>query len=743
MNRSDWLVICLAYLVGLLATGIFAFAETIISWYWIAIVAFVFCLAGIIGYLIIPKFYYKVRDIIWLFSGLTAAVAVVYFWLQIPQPQSSDISQLFKTNNSQIVTVSGTVIESPKLTRNDRLQLWLKVDLVQLDREKSEPATGKLYVTVPQVKNVEIYPHLRLSIKGIVSLPKAPKDSRSFNFKYYLKQQNTFAILSGKEVYVGEKQQKPWLSWWQVRQKVVRSQQAFLGSTKGEILSSMVLGSKAVDLSYDLRDRFTKIGLAHVFAASGFQVSLLLGLVLRLTQKYSQKSQLIIGSIVLLSYLCLTGIQPSIARATIMGMGVLIATINDRKIRPLGALLAAAILLLIINPLWIWDLGFQLSFLATLGLIVTVPYLTQKIDWLPPTIANSIAIPVASFLWTTPLLLYVFKTISLICIPINIIAALPITIISLGGTISAAFALILPFLGSAIALLFYYPIELFIWLVDRFADLPFGQFAIGQISLLSLVIIYSLFIIVWTVEFWQRRWLLASIFGFCIIFIPNIYHYLNLQQITIIVNDRQPTIIIQDRGKIGSIAKGSAETARYNILPFLTGEGINHVDYGITFNPSSEDKAMWSYIADRLTVKKIFSNTDSIILDSNNIEYLDRDRTLSLGSLSIKILDTHPIILYLQFADTKILFLAESKDSISLNNFNLPTDTIVLANAKISNNSIARIEPKTIINTRKTSLEQNQKLRQRSIEFLLLEEDDILQWLPQQEWQTATINRGD
>jgi competence protein ComEC len=744
MNRSDWLVIFLAYIAGLLATSIFAFAETIISWYWIAIVVFSFCLAGIIGYLIIPKFYYRIRDIVWLLASFTAAVAIIYFWLQIPQPQTDDISQFSKMNNSQVVTVSGTVIESPKLTRNDRLQLWLKVDLFEDDRKKIEAATGKLYVTIPQIKDLEIYPHLKLSIKGVLSVPKAPKDSRSFNFKYYLKQQNSFAVLNGKEVYVTEKQQKPQFSWWQVRQKIVRSQQAFLGNTKGQLLSSMVLGSKAVDLSYDLRDRFTKVGLAHVFAASGFQVSLLLGLVLRLTQKYSQKSQLIIGSIVLLSYLCLTGVQPSIARATIMGIGVLIATVSERKIRSLGALLAAAILLLIINPLWIWDLGFQLSFLATLGLIVTVPYLTQKMDWLPPTIADLIAIPVASFLWTTPLILYVFKTISLICIPVNIITALLVTIISLGGTISAVFALIIPFLGSTIAYLFYYPIELFLWLVNWFADIPFSQFAIGQISLLALIILYSLFVIVWTIDFWQKRWVYVGIFGLCLVFIPNIYRYFNFQQITVLVNDRQPTIIIQDRGKIGSIARGNPETARYSILPFLTGEGINHIDYGITLNPESEDKAMWSYITDRLTVKKLFSNTNSTILDTANIEYIDRDRTLSLGSISLNILETQPVILYLRFDSTKILFLADSKDYISLNNLNLPIDTIVLANAKISNNLIAKIKPKTIINTaKKISIEQQKNLQQQLIEPLSLEGDDILQWLPQQGWQTATANRGD
>ncbi len=738
MNRNSWMVICLAYLAGLLATAIFAFNEDIIAWYWAVIIAFVFCGLGVFSYFIIPKFYYRVESIVWLLAGIVAGVAVVYFWWQIPQPQVDDISQILTTENSRSLTVSGRVIESPRLTRNNRIQFWLKADSVWDDKHKIEPVSGKLYITIPRLKNVEIYPDLSLSVKGVLYRPTTLKNSHSFNFKYYLRQQGAFAGLRGKEVYLVGKQGKPWLSWWQIRQRIVASQREFLDTPKGELLSSMVLGSKAVDLSYDLRDRFTMVGLAHVFAASGFQVSLLLGLVLKLTKNYSSKSQLIIGLVVLFGYLCLTGIQPSIARATIMGIAVLIAMVSDRKVRPLGALLAAAILLLLINPMWIWDLGFQLSFLATLGLIVTVPYLTTKMDWLPPTIADLIAIPLAAFLWTTPLLMYVFKTISFICIPVNIVSAPLVTLISLGGMFSATFGLIIPVVGSSIAYLFYYPIELFLWIVNWFASLPYSHFAVGQISLITLMIIYSLFVLVWTVEFWQKRWLLVLLFSCCLIFIPAIDRYFNLQQMTVLSDDRQPIIIIQDRGNIGLIARGNETTARYTILPFLTSEGINKIDYAVTFNPQTEDREMWSYIGNNLTVKKIFSNESS---ELENSEIISRDRSLLIGSVKIQLLDDRPTQLYLQFAQENCLLLADSKDYISLGNFNLPTNTILLSNAKIANSSIAAIKPKTVIDsTAKVSKKLQQNLLQQSIEFLSLDRDETLQWIPERGWQAVSEN---
>ncbi|WP_198648974.1 ComEC/Rec2 family competence protein [Cyanothece sp. BG0011] len=116
----------------------------------------------------------------------------------------------------------------------------------------------------------------------------------------------------------------------------------------------------------DIRDLFVNMGLSHVLAASGFHVALLLGIIFWITRSLSPKKKLIIGIIILILYVGLTGIQPSILRASLMGTAILISQVLERKTNALGTLLLSAFLLLLFNPLWIWDLGFQLSFLATL-----------------------------------------------------------------------------------------------------------------------------------------------------------------------------------------------------------------------------------------------------------------------------------------------------------------------------------------------------------------------------------------
>lgn len=92
----------------------------------------------------------------------------------------------------------------------------------------------------------------------------------------------------------------------------------------------MVMGSRAVDLDWQLQESFRLAGLAHVLAASGFHVSLLLGLILAVTQSFSSRTRFLMG-LTLFIYATITGFYPSILRACLMGFAILAAIINEKK----------------------------------------------------------------------------------------------------------------------------------------------------------------------------------------------------------------------------------------------------------------------------------------------------------------------------------------------------------------------------------------------------------------------------
>lgn len=379
------------------------------------------------------------------------------------------------------------------------MQFWLEAN--QLD-EGSREVSGKLYVTVPSQQATGIYPGETIAVTGSLYKPKSATAPGSFDLQAYLAKEGAFAGLKGRQVKLMVESKSKW-EWYSLRQRIINAQGHWLGSPEGPLVSAIVLGHQAVDLPYAIKDQFVQEGLAHVIVASGFKVSLILGSLLAVTRRLSQRLRFGLGTLALFIYAGLTGFHPPVLRAAVMGFGALIALVLQRKRKPLGSLLFAAILLLLINPLWIWDLGFELSFLATLGLMVTVPPLVKRLDWLPPAIASLVAVHIAAYLWTLPLLLHVFNIAAPYSVVLNLLTTPLVSAISLGGILSAVAAVFLPLAGSALAWLLYYPTHILILVVQFFSQLPGNSITVNTISVLQLIACYGLICLLSTQSWWQ------------------------------------------------------------------------------------------------------------------------------------------------------------------------------------------------------------------------------------------------
>jgi competence protein ComEC len=721
MNRDSWTILCVAYVIGLLSTGVLGFAPNPSWQQWIVIVlglGFLSVLAAIL----IPQFWQRSpRRWLWFLAGLVAILAVAYLQMRIPQPPSNDISRVLieKNARSQFVTVEGKVLSQGRLTSNQRVQFWFEAKKLQKTKKQ---VTGKLYVTVAVSQGTDIYPDQELTVTGILYQPSSPSNPGSFDFKAYLARQGAFARLKGLEIE--DKGKEPSWGLWQLRQRIIDAQIRSLGNSEGALVSSMVLGQRAVDLPHDIRDLFIKAGLAHVLAASGFQVSLLLGVVMRLTGSFSPQKQLTFGLCTLGLYVGLTGIQASVARAALMGVGALIALILDRKVRQLGSLLLAGTLLLLWNPLWIWDLGFQLSFLATFGLIVTMPALEKRLDWLPPAIATLISLPLAASVWTFPLLLHVFSMIATYSIPANILTAPLVAAISLGGMVSAGGAVIYPLAGSAIAWLLYYPTHFLLQIVQFFTNLPGSSLAIGKLSLGLMLLIYALMALVWLSQWWQQRWWLVGLMIVILIVIPIRYSRLNLVQVTLFATKQEPILVIQDRGKIILINSGDPSTAKYTLVPFLNQQGINQIDCAIAFASKSNSLKSWSEIETNLSIKRFLNEPSSL------------SKKLAIGSTEIQLIGNS-----LQLKIQEKTWLLITKNQLEENSQTIfpKTVSVLLWPGKyLRREWLDLTQPKVAIAISSTVDEQTrQQLQQRQIQLYWTGRDGTIQWERDRGFQTA------
>ncbi len=674
MNRKSTTIILLAYIIGLLISTAINFAPNFDSWSTVGGVGSGLVVLGIVMTALVPKIWRNgPKKGVWIIAGLVAAMAVVYLQLRIPQPVANDVSQLV-TPEEQLVTVQGRVVTSPRTTRSQRVQFVLKTQRVnEVEGKEGKKAVnrgvgGKLYVTVPLLQGTGIHPRQILHITGVLYQPQSPLNPGGFDFQSYLARQGIFAGFSGKQVIFPEvTEDKNW-SLWQLRQRIYQAQVTSLGSPEGLLLSSIVLGRRAIDLPKDISDLFIKAGLAHVLAASGFHVSLILGVVLALTKPLKGRSQFIIALATLFIYVGLTGCQPSVMRAFIMGIGALVALLTQRKVRQIGSLLLAAIFLLLWQPTWIGDIGFQLSFLATLGLIITLPAIIKKLDWLPLTIASLIAVPLAIFPWVLPLQLYHFNVVATYSVVVNIITSPLVALVSLGGMVSALVASVLPIAGANIASLLYYPTHFLIKTVEFFTNLPGSTRAVGSISLIALLLIYGVIITVFYSKWLQRRWWLAALLAIFIIAVPIIQKQTALFQITVLAADEEQVLVIQDRGQVTLINSGKDNTALFAVIPFLQQEGINQIDLGVALEFQTDLIGGWQEVFAQVPVQNFFytqpgTETLSSITSQQQIssQSLAIKQPISIGSVVIQLISADPPALQLNINNQNWLILGQSK----------------------------------------------------------------------------------
>ncbi len=793
MTSASVIVICLAYIVGLLMTAV-PYGGYGLLGLGVAIAA-IFSLPLPVRFRNLRS---KVKPAIWLTAGVMGLVASFYLQWRTPTPAPDDISQFLSLvnpeNQEQVATVSGKVLATPSLTRSEKVRLWLKATHLQIvvaekeikDEQNSsvdsycsvaeevsveEPDTkllkydcqvsGKLYVTVPLLQGTARYPGQLLTVTGELYEPKAVANPGAFDFKAYLAKEGCFAGLAGRYITASPETGLREPSWgmWQIRRRIVKSQARWLGVPHGPLVSAMVLGRRAVDLPFDIRDEFIQVGLAHVLAASGFHVAIILSLVQVLTSRFSDRLKLGNGTTVLIAYVCLTGGSASVWRAAFMGFGALLAPVMQRRVNSLGCLLLAALVLLLINPLWIWDLGFQLSFLATLGLLVTSPAVMKRLDWLPTAIASLIAVPIAATIWVLPLLLYVFSQISTYSILVNIITSFLISGITVVGFISAVFGAVWPLAGSAIAWLLYYPVELLLLIVRFFSRLPGSLISTGTLSLVQMLILYGLIIFLWSVPWWHkgRRWVWAFLFAIALLVVPVWHRQTTVFQVTALQTNGQPVLVIQDRGKVTLINSGDQNTARYTILPFLRQQAINQIDWGIaTSSPGS--RSGWYLIMQQVKVRNFASPgtlnaTLTSVVQDRNVSYqvLPVGKILpAAGSTSVKLFQEQPAVVEFTIGNQSWLWLEErnqSEQSQLLQHKSLPgtqgkpLQVLWWSGAPLKADLLMALKPEVAIATSENIDEDTAAiLTEANISIYSTERDGALQWKPDSGFVSALEN---
>lgn len=326
-------------------------------------------------------------------------------------------SELNKYNDSdEEVVLVGTVVKEPDV-RETSTKLTFKPEGIE----------ARILVTVNRYPEYKYGDELK-----IIGKLQTPPILEGFDYKDYLKNKGIYSVIYWPkiEIIVRGRASGIYAKILDFKEKLRESIYQNISPPQSSILGAIILGDKD-RMSNDLKEKLNIAGVRHITAVSGLHIVLISGILMSLLISFGfWRSQAIYISLaVLFLFIALTGFQVSSIRAGIMGGLFLIGQKIGRKSVSSRAIVMAAAVMLAINPLLLLhDVGFQLSFLAALGIIyLSVTFrgwlrFVPEIKLLP--IRSILTMTFSAYLFTLPILIYNFGSISLVA-PLTNILILP------------------------------------------------------------------------------------------------------------------------------------------------------------------------------------------------------------------------------------------------------------------------------------------------------------------------------
>ena len=350
--------------------GVFIAGSLPIPFFWIWLIALI-CLIGGVGLSYLWKSNDRMSKMGWM---LLLVVICACGMLRLKVVQTSPIPPDFY---DQRVHFSGEMTYQPE--QGKRWNAGYANGTIRLAENRDLTVEAKLLIRFREP--IPLHYGDRLEIEGILRRPNGQRNPGGFDYRSYLASRQVFGILQphrDQKIVPTDRSGFPPLRWAERLRRRVESviDEAYHEHRiHAQVLKAMLLGLRS-ELSPDTLDAFRNSGSIHILAVSGLHIGLIATVcflsfsLLHLPRKSTDL--LTIAAVILCA--CLVGFRPSVFRATLMVVIFLIARIIERD-RDLFNLLAfAALVLLLINPAQLWDVGFQLSFAA----VAAIVYLTPK-----------------------------------------------------------------------------------------------------------------------------------------------------------------------------------------------------------------------------------------------------------------------------------------------------------------------------------------------------------------------------
>ncbi len=449
-----------------------------------------------------------------------------------------------------------------------------------------------------------------LYIEGEFKQPEEARNYKGYNYKQYLKTKKVIGTVELEKAKILKSSNG---SFIHNIQKYIRDTiNGTLTDEEGNLLLAILLGDKD-KLSEDIQESFKTSNLSHMLAVSGAHVSyIILGLTYVLQNSIiGKKNGKIVCIIFLLAFMAITNFTPSVTRACIMAILTLFSSIIYRKSDVYTNISVAALITLIFNPYSLLDLGFQLSYGGTIGIIIFIKRIQEKksnskvINY----IKQMALVSIYANIIIIPIMMYHFNTVSFTFIISNIMASPILGIIVITGFLFIIASITVKPLTRLIAIFIKPILSILIKISQICSKLPFSNILVVTPYMFNVISYYA--IILYCIKSKKNNKCKIIICLLIVLILINFIIYIFPQKLRIFfidVGQGDSTLIITPDKKTVLIDGGGSDSFDVGekvLLPYLLDRRILKIDYVLISHFDTDHCGGILTIMEKVKVKNI------------------------------------------------------------------------------------------------------------------------------------------
>lgn len=665
MNDYPVIKITIAFIVGILLNDLFAVN---------ALIIIIFTIIPIILFFIAK--HYKLFTKLKFFISILVLLLIVSLGNYYAELNSLKKNTFFENIYSEDNVTAFGSIRKIELNRSDKIIFYLQTDSI---RSETFFVKDEL-IFLCNVKDsskylnelfTELHPGNLIEVSGSYYQGRKKRNPGEFDYNKYLFSKNITGIL-----YVNQKSDISFRDRrtnffsdliFQVRKFIDRKFTELHSKETAALLRGLLLADRG-EIDYETKTQFINSGVIHVLAVSGLHVGFVALIFYFLFGRFNiilRSSLTIIG---LLIFMFITGVPPSVFRATIMGIVIIVGFITNRSTNIFNSLAIAALILLLINPNEIFLPGFQLSFSAVLSIGAIYPLIE---NWIKKFhIQNNffrytilfMGVSFSAQIGTLPFTLIYFGKISVIALFTNLLVIPAIGVIIGIGIFTLLIGLISPIIASYYSMANELITSLLFKIISFTGNLNFSHVVIRRYSSLDAIIFYFfLIILIYYLPKFRSTFAAIVIISLTVIniyFISSIDNKKllaenNLNIVMIDVGQGDSFLVKFPNNKTALIDAGNVtmnfDNGERVVMPLMEYLGINKIDYGIVSHIDTDHYAGFISLILNDKIKEIYKPG----IDTSSIKDVKFEKFLKQYKVPVSYYHTQAI----QMGNSKVYIL--------------------------------------------------------------------------------------